>query len=313
MSAKISIIIPAYNEEKNIISTLQCVCNQTLDDIEIICVDDKSTDSTFELIKNYSEKDSRVIPLQNRDKGVSSARNYGIEMATGEYICFIDADDFIHPQMMEFLFKSIEETGSNIALCNFTRNAISKDLFEFDYRMISPDEIHRQTEMLYSSVWTKIVKKSFLDENKIRFQGYKIGEDTVFSSTVYKCNSFKEMPFVDTPLYYYKRNASSTLSNMNNDRRFDMVLSRIKSFEILKGNYQSTALFYLSQALLYIVKYNRNNYFKNCKEQKKALKKIFRKYILTYLKSSEFSLSDKLCILISFYFKNLSKKIYPNL
>lgn len=313
MSAKISIIIPAYNEEKNIISTLQCVCSQTLNDIEIICVDDKSTDSTFELIKNYSEKDSRVIPLINKEKGVSSARNYGIEMASGEYICFIDADDSIHPQMMEFLLKAIEKAGSNIALCNFTRNAISEDLFEFDYKMMSPDEILYHAEMLYSSVWTKIVKKNFLNDNKIRFQGYKIGEDTIFSSELYKCNDFKAVPFVDFPLYLYERNTSSTLANMNNDRRIDMVQSRIRTYEILIKGFRKAAIYYLQQAMIYIAKYNRNNYFKDCKQQRKMINKIFRKHILTYLKSSEISLSDKLCVLISFYFKNLSKKIYPNL
>ena len=101
MSPKISIIIPSYNEEKNIFRCLDSVMNQTFSDFEVLCVDDGSNDKTFDIIKKYSEKDSRIIPMKNPNKGVSSARNFGIENAKGDYIGFVDSDDFIQPQMYE--------------------------------------------------------------------------------------------------------------------------------------------------------------------------------------------------------------------
>ena len=117
MSPKISIIIPSYNEEKNISRCLDSVMNQTFSDFEVLCVDDGSNDKTYDIIKKYSEKDSRIIPMKNPYKGVSSARNFGIENAKGDYIGFVDSDDFIQPQMYEFLYKAVTENNCDFSVC----------------------------------------------------------------------------------------------------------------------------------------------------------------------------------------------------
>ena len=119
----ISIIVPSFNEEKNIARCLDSILNQTYENFEVICVDDKSTDSTFEIIKSYAEKDSRIKPFKNPSKGVSSARNFGLEKASGDYIGFIDSDDFIQPQMYEFLLRSINENNCEISVCRYEKTS----------------------------------------------------------------------------------------------------------------------------------------------------------------------------------------------
>ena len=117
MAPKISIIIPSFNEEKNISRCLDSVLNQTFTDFEVLCVDDGSTDKTYEIIEAYSKKDSRIIPLKNPNKGVSSARNFGIDNSNGEYIGFVDSDDFIQPQMYEFLYRAVTENNCDFSVC----------------------------------------------------------------------------------------------------------------------------------------------------------------------------------------------------
>ena len=116
MSPKISIIIPSYNEEKNISRCLDSILSQTFSDFEVLCVDDGSNDNTFDIIKEYSKKDNRIIPMKNPEKGVSSARNFGINNANGNYIGFVDSDDFIQPQMYEFLYRAIIENKCDFSV-----------------------------------------------------------------------------------------------------------------------------------------------------------------------------------------------------
>ena len=98
MEPLVSIVIPVYNVENFVKDTLSSVCNQTYKNIEIICVDDGSTDNSLSVLNFYSEKDKRIKVLSQSNSGVSAARNNGIRAAEGEYICFLDSDDFMHPQ-----------------------------------------------------------------------------------------------------------------------------------------------------------------------------------------------------------------------
>ena len=114
----ISIIIPVYNSEKLLKQCLDSVLNQTLNNIEIICVDDGSTDNSFEILKEYEKKDNRVIALTQKNSGAGVARNKGVEIAKGKYIAFIDSDDWIEHDALEKLYNNIENNDSDMVLFN---------------------------------------------------------------------------------------------------------------------------------------------------------------------------------------------------
>ena len=140
-SPLISIIVPSFNEEKNIRRCLDSILNQTWNDFEVICVDDNSTDSTFEIIKEYSVKDNRIKAYKNPHKGVSSARNFGISKAEGSYIGFVDSDDFIQPQMYEFLYRAIKENGCKLAVCRYEKTSeFIEKYFEYNCRECKSEE-----------------------------------------------------------------------------------------------------------------------------------------------------------------------------
>src|SRR5574344_661413 len=120
MEKKVSIIIPVYNTEEYLDECLQSLINQTLKDIEIICIDDGSTDCSAEILHEYSLKDSRIKVLKQRNYGQSAARNKGLMFANGEYISFLDSDDFISEDMLEKLYCKAKEQNTDITMCGIT-------------------------------------------------------------------------------------------------------------------------------------------------------------------------------------------------
>ena len=119
MDPLVSVIIPIYNMEAYLARCLDSVLNNTYRNLEIICVDDGSTDGSAEILRAYAEKDSRIVPIFKENGGVSSARNAGLDRMTGEYVTFVDPDDFVHPQYVELLYRALKESGTEIAICGF--------------------------------------------------------------------------------------------------------------------------------------------------------------------------------------------------
>ena len=115
---KISIIIPVYNVEKYLHECLDSIINQTFKDLEIICVDDGSTDKSSEILEEYEQKDKRFTVISQPNKGVSAARNRGMQQAKGKYIMFVDSDDYVHPRFYELLLQALKEEGADIAGCD---------------------------------------------------------------------------------------------------------------------------------------------------------------------------------------------------
>ena len=146
--------------------------------------------------------------MKNPEKGVSSARNFGINNANGNYIGFVDSDDFIQPQMYEFLYRAIIENKCDFSVCRYkkTTELIEKN-FEYKAEKFHPEnfisfydtEFTNNNELVFSSACTKLISKKFL--NNIRFKNYKIGEDTVFNSEIY--SKADKIIFIDAELYNY--------------------------------------------------------------------------------------------------------------
>lgn len=197
---KLSVIIPVYNAEKWISETLDSLVNQTYNNMEIICVDDGSQDNSCEVIRAYQKDHPQLGLIQQENAGVCAARNRGIENAHGDYIAFVDADDFVEADMYEKLIAQMEKESSDIIFCEFTRfwrdghtqrtiehnlpKLVSnpKDIKYFLYSTESHQEgdvLH--TEDIHGSVCRSIFKKALLQEYKIRFHSeLKFAEDQVF-------------------------------------------------------------------------------------------------------------------------------------
>lgn len=314
MPPKISIIIPSYNEEKNISRCLESVLNQTFTDFEVLCVDDGSTDKTFDIIKKYSEKDSRIIPLKNPEKGVSSARNFGIDKSKGEYIGFVDSDDFIQPQMYEFLYRALTENNCDFSVCRYEKTSeIKEKTFEYKAENFLPEifisftdaEYNLNNELIFSSACTKLISKKFL--NKTRFEKFKIGEDTVFNSELYSKSN--NSVFVNSELYtYYVNTESVSFTELWHEKWFDLLETRFISYDLLKSKNKILSSFYLERGMKCLLSYRFNiKGTENEKKFKKPLKKYFRKYIMSFMKCKNISMKNKLTIPVFFLIPVLYK------
>ncbi len=309
MSPKISIIIPSYNEEKNISCCLDSVLNQTFSDFEVLCVDDGSTDGTFDIIKKYSEKDSRIISLKNPDKGVSSARNFGIDNAKGDYIGFVDSDDFIQPQMYEFLYKAVTENNCDFSVCRYKKTSeIIKKNFDYKTEAFQPEkfisfydvEYTNNNELVFSSACTKLISKKFL--NDIRFKNYKIGEDTVFNSEIY--SKANKIVFVDAELYNYFINTQSvSFTELWHEKWFDLLETRFISYDLLKEKNKILSAFYLERGMKFLLSYRFNlKGSPNENKFKKPIKNYYKKYCKSFMKCENISLKNKITVPIFFMF-----------
>lgn len=191
MNELISVIIPAYNVEKYIDRCMETVVGQTYKNLEIILVDDGATDSTPALCDNWAKKDSRINVIHKDNGGLSNARNVGLEHATGDYIAFIDSDDWIELDMYEYLLNLIKSYGVEVAFCDFVRkkskSKISnkreqvvirkdRDLDRYFYRIDGGKSSY--------AVWCGLYKADAI--KGIKFIEKEINEDVLFRYEVYK-------------------------------------------------------------------------------------------------------------------------------
>ena len=210
---KVSIIVPVYNVEKYLKKCLDSLINQTLKEIEIIIVNDGSTDNSELIIKIYTENYPDKIKVINKENGgLSDARNYGIPYATGEYIAFLDSDDYVELDTYEKMYNKAKEDGSDLVECDF--------IWEYpDRKKIDTGKIYNnKKEMLtYARVvaWNKLIKRSLIEEHKMEFPKGLRYEDVEF---FYKMVPYyNKVSFVKEPLIHYIQRSSS-ISNTQNER-----------------------------------------------------------------------------------------------
>jgi len=226
---KVSIIIPVYNVERYLRTCLDSVVNQTLQGIEIIAVNDGSTDNSLKILEEYQSRYSdrmRVISTENH--GVSHARNLGLSMASGEYIQFVDSDDFIEPQMSEKLYNKAKQNNNDIVICGrfnvYERehiNELNKEAAKLIYlnrNFILPESKYEFAQIL-PFPWDKLFRRSLLEglefPEKMRF------EDLAF---VYKvCCRAKSIGIVDEPLYNYRRTTQGGFLQSFSAQTLDIV------------------------------------------------------------------------------------------
>jgi len=201
---KVSVIIPVFNTEKYLQRCLDSVCNQTLSDIEIICINDASTDNSLEILKEYQKEDERIKIIDlNKNQGAGYSRNRGIEIAKGEYIGFVDSDDFIDLDFYEKLYKKAIETGADVVKSNlnYTECGITTEEY-YNVKNV------RENKLLLNHLPTTIIRKVFLIDNKIFYpEDLKCAEDSVIETKIaLKANKIE---IESTVCYYYARRNES--------------------------------------------------------------------------------------------------------
>jgi glycosyltransferase involved in cell wall biosynthesis len=191
---KVSVIIPIYNMEKYIEQCISSIINQTLHEIEIICVDDGSTDSSLEILKKFAIRDKRIIIYQQQNSGVAVARNKGIELARGEYLSILDADDFFDKDMLLNSYNSIKNLESDICVfrtmefneldgtTDYLKTSIRDSLLPTpDTFVFTPEVIQDRLFSIFTLwAWDKLFKTSFIKKNKILFQNQRTTNDAGF-------------------------------------------------------------------------------------------------------------------------------------
>jgi glycosyltransferase involved in cell wall biosynthesis len=206
MNYKISVIIPAYNVLPYIRKSLDSVVNQTYKNLEIILIDDGSTDGTGAICDEYAQKDSRITVIHQQNAGLSAARNVGIERSEGEWIAFLDSDDWVEPQMYEILLKVAQENDADISTCKSRKCYLGENepLAQDDGQVtvLTTDDIIaglRTQEKVRFEVWNKLWRRSLIDN--VRFKVGQIYEDVYFDRTLFfKAN---KMVFINTTLHNY--------------------------------------------------------------------------------------------------------------
>lgn len=230
-TVKVSVIMSLYNVELYMRVAIESVLNQTLSDIELICIDDGSTDFSLQTAQEYAKKDARVkIITYEESKGQAYARNRGIDIACGKYIGFVDGDDWVEPTMFEKLYENAEKNDAEVTCCSATLyNELTQecDWKNAYYNMsLMPSDLdnrvfnHEDTKNLLTgcinvALWNKLYRLDFMNENKIRFPEFFIYEDMPFFYEVWF--KAKKISLIRDCCYYYRVNRSgSTMSKIGN-------------------------------------------------------------------------------------------------
>lgn len=252
---KISIIIPLYNSEPFLLQCLNSIKEQTFRDFEIIIINDFSTDSSLKIASEYKEKYKAELKLfkiinLGHNRGVSYARNIGLLAAKGNYICFLDSDDFIKPDFLEIMYKKIIKYNSDIVCCNYyysnKKNKIKKNLLHHRPGLYASVRIIKsliKDTTLHFFVWNKMFKKDIILKNQIFFEN-RCFEDMLFTLKAFYFSS--KVLIIDDILYYYRKHNSSLTHFMALEKLNDYLISLkfIKKFLFEENTYKKYTLSY---------------------------------------------------------------------
>lgn len=259
---KISIIVPVYNASKYLHECLESVITQTFQDIEIIFINDGSTDDSLEILNEFEKKDTRIIIIDQKNKGVSAARNSGLEIASGKYIGFVDSDDHISTDYFQKLMNAAEYNSADVVFSKaFTDDGSEKNKRyqqEEIIRDLLPDYLRKD---LYNSVCNKMYLNALIQKHYIRFPlGKKLGEDAAFNLKFLEYTT--RLYYLDYAGYHYREVIGSATRNVSAQNYLEdgVALFNEEPIDYIKKNLtpqmihglKSTRLIYYIMSLVYI-------------------------------------------------------------
>jgi glycosyltransferase involved in cell wall biosynthesis len=242
---KISIIIPVYNAARHLEQCIRSVLAQTLEDIEVVVINDGSTDDSLAIIRDFEKRDKRVILVDSANEGVSAARNKGMAVSKGEFIGFVDSDDWIEPTMYEKLYQNAKNSEADLAICNVNiidENNISAIRLALGNLTlyISENRIKELVNLIrfkydYSN-WNKIYSQKIVKENQLLFdESIKVYEDLLFNCYYFQYS--QKATVINEGLYHYRVHSSSVMNSTNFDTitQYNKLYEKFNSFCIAKG------------------------------------------------------------------------------
>ena len=307
MNPVISIIVPVYNTEKYLNRCVDSILGQSYDNIELILVDDGSTDSSFDICKSYQNKDSRVTAIHKENGGQGSARNIGLNVAKGDYIGFVDSDDFIDRLFILTLFDNLIKFDADISCVAYSREINSVDDKEI--------KIFYQPEIMYEHLKTisyidqspcnKLYRRSLFE--KIRFPLMRAYEDC---ATIYKVLAkASKVIFQNVNLYYYEKRENSTMTQKFSAVKFQSITAYLGMYEFYKVNYPqyvNRVKNMLMGAIQYCV--GETLVLKRQREYKKEINNA--ESILKKIGTNGLSVKSKINVFLILHLKFLYKVLY---
>lgn len=312
----VSVIIPCYNVEKYIGKCIKSICSQTYNNLEIIPVDDGATDNTSLILDELAEKDQRIQVIHKCNEGVSAARNSGLNVARGEYVIFVDGDDYLAPDYVEYMLNISSMSGSDISISKncFTRD--NEEQVEKDCMDVL-DNVEATALLLSPRVivgcWNKMFKKSFLDMFQLRFlTDLYYGEGLYFITKAAQLAN--NIAVGEKKVYYYRRNNEASATSkfkIEKYRNGEKSLNRIHSELVVDDRRVETmmslhlslfCLGALSQAYAHLVE---EEYSSDCKHWRQILAKNLGKLLL----SNQVSMYRKLLLTAGFLSPRLISKL----
>lgn len=260
---KLSVIIPIYKVEKFLNRCVDSVINQSYNNLEIILVDDGSPDNCPQICDDYAKRDKRIRILHKLNGGLSDARNAGIDLATGDYIVFVDSDDYVDEKMFEKLMNAITETNADIGICNFEYvdeqgNSIPElnNYYPVKSRTYTAHEVFFDcmAELRYCDwvvAWNKIYKKEIFDN--LRYPLHMFNEDEYVANELYM-NDYKIVGVSDIMYYYVQRSGSimNTASKIKLADGGDALLERSDRWSTYNTHNSYTMLCYAMDRISYL-------------------------------------------------------------
>lgn len=293
---KISVIIPVYNVSEFIPKCLESVLNQNFDDIEVICVNDGSSDNSLAILKDFENKDKRIIVIDKENEGSGVARNAGLAIAKGKYVYFVDGDDWLEENSLCKMYKKAEELNTDVLIfgglsCYEKNNNIIKnkggysaDKLPNKYlnKVFSAKDIKKDIFTFPSTAWTKLYKRDFLEQNNIKFQPIKVGQDQLpfFHSMI----TAERIAILPENLYCYRKNRKGAVTATKKKKNFSPVYVFYGIEELLKSTGMASKYEYIfinryfSKATSWLAKFDddlKQGYFE---EYSKLLAHIKKDY-----------------------------------
>ena len=256
---KVSVIVPVFNEAKVLARCMESLLKQTLKEIEVICINDGSTDSSLEILQKYASQDYRIKVISQENKGLSASRNKGLDIASGQYIFFLDSDDYLHPQALDIFYQTAIRSGAPVVVsksyCKLGKDAVSDALINTDhlrYKVCrSPLSGLYRHRLISAVAWNKLYKKDAIKD--FRFIEGIYFEDWPFTACFF--SSIDSFALINEKVYIYNTSTPSITRSKFTIRKihdyivgiryvynYFMNLNKVKEWEIVRKNRITTSL-----------------------------------------------------------------------
>lgn len=238
----VSIIVPVYNAEEFLVDCIQSLLNQTYQNIEIILIDDGSTDQSKKICHTFSSQDKRVKVYSINNSGVSNARNFGIEHALGKYIMFCDSDDIYNLNFIQIMRDNLIKSNSELGICCYKRfrnrpNFENTKYSKINYEIINSNDYYNLilfNEKISGYIWNKIFVKDILIQNKIFFDS-KIHEVEDLYFVIKYLKHVNRVTLINEELYYYRDNPMSIMNQNFNYKKYSALYGRHNIYKEIKN------------------------------------------------------------------------------